>query len=160
MATEFEDDLGRKWLVALTTQSAKRIKAAVKVIDQNGNEVPFDLIDSSMIQVTMQVLRSKYGVVAETMWALVRPQCDAKGVTEEQFQEGMIGDALDRATTCIEEELVNFFPSGLRKVAAKMFRKSEEMRAQAYKEAEKEVDNLKIEELSGKESTKQPELSA
>ncbi len=159
MATEFEDGLNRKWTVALTTAAAKRVKAAVKVIDLNGNEVPFDLIDSSLIQVTMQVLRSKYITVAETMWALVSPQCQEKGVTEEQFHEGMVGDALDRATTCIEEELVNFFPSGLRSVAAKMFRKSEEMRVQAYKEAEEEVDKLKIQELSGKASMKQPASS-
>lgn len=159
MATEFEDDLGRKWLVALTTQSAKRVKASVKVVDLNGVEIPFDLIDSSLIQITMQVLRSKYLTVAETMWALVSPQCNEKGITEDQFLEGMIGDALDRATTCIEDELVNFFPSGLRTVAAKMFRKSEELREQAYKDAEKEVDSLKIAELSGKESTKQQALS-
>ena len=132
----------------------------MKVIDLNGNEVPFDLIDSSLIQITMQVLRSKYGVVADTMWALVRPQWDSKGVTEDQFQEGMIGDALDRATTCIEEELVNFFPSGLRTVAAKMFRKSEELRIQAYKDAEKEVDKLKIVQPSGTESTAPQESSA
>ena len=161
MATEFVDSLGRSWIVSLDFAAAKRVKATVKITNEEGEEIPFDIIDAGAIGLTMQALRSRYLTVGETIYAICRPQADQKGVSEEQFLEGVAGDSLDEAADVIEDELVNFFPRSLREVAKVMFRKAKEVRAKALTQAAENLDQVIEESLqgSGVLDSKQPELS-
>lgn len=161
MATEFTDSLGRSWIVSLDFAAAKRIKASVKITNEASEEIPFDIIDAGAIGLTMQALRSRYLTVGETMYAICRPQADQKGVTEEQFLEGVVGDSLDDAADVIEDELVSFFPRSLREVAKVMFRKAKEVRAKALQQAAENLDQAIEDSLaeSGVLVTKRPELS-
>jgi hypothetical protein len=162
MSTEFKDSFGRSWTVALDFAAAKRVRGAVKVADEKGIEVPFDIIDAANIGLTMSVLKSKYSAVCETLYQICKPQADEKGVTEAQFLSGCYGDSLDEAAKVIEEELILFFPKSLREVLKLMFKKSDEIREKALAEAGSNLAEVTLENLnqSGQSHTKPQESLA
>ena len=121
---EFRDDQGGKWQVSLTVSSAARVKDLVRVVlpPKSADEpapteaVPFDIIDAGEIARTFQVLRSNFSALGETLAALLLPQIVQKGLTKEQFLDGLKGESLEQGGLAVEEELVGFFPPRLRGV--------------------------------------------
>jgi hypothetical protein len=162
MAREFRDDQGRPWLVSLTVESAKRVKASVKVAGEDGKELPFDLLDTAVINQTITVLRSQFIVVGEVLCALLDKQLTDRGITPDQFLEGLRGDALDEARKVVEQEWIDFFPNSLRKMIGLMARKMTEVQQTMMDHAEAQLERVTVEALiaqSGAASTKQPESS-
>ena len=140
---EFKDNEGRPWHVSLTVSSAKRVKDLVRVVlpPKSADEpaptepVPFDLIDAGEIARTFQVLRSNFSALGETLYAILLPQIIQKGLTQEQFLDGLRGESLEHGGVAVEEELIAFFPPRLRGVvtslAARMTELAEEVTRQA-----------------------------
>jgi hypothetical protein len=140
---EFKDNEGRPWHVSLTVSSAKRVKDLVRVVlpPKSADEpvpteaVPFDLIDAGEIARTFQVLRSNFSALGETLYAILLPQVIQKGLTQEQFLDGLRGESLEHGGVAVEEELIGFFPPRLRGVvtslAARMTELAEEVTRQA-----------------------------
>ena len=101
---EFRDHEGRPWHVSLTVSSAARVKDLVRVVlpPKSADEpapteaVPFDLIDAGEIARTFQVLRSNFSALGETLAALLLPQIIQKGLTKEQFLDGLKGESLEQ----------------------------------------------------------------
>lgn len=162
MAKEFRDDQGRPWLLALTVEAAKRVKGSVTITGEDGKTIPFDLVDTAAINQTITVLRSQYLVVGETLCAILSRQIHEKGLTPEQFLDGLRGDALDDATKALEEELINFFPKSKRKMIALIAEKMEEVQTVMMLQAEAQLEAANVESLleqSGALSTKPLESS-
>lgn len=162
MAREFRDDQGRPWLVSLTVESAKRVKACVQIVNEEGKQVPFDLLDTAIINQTITVLRSQFIVIGDVLCALLDKQLTDRGITHEQFLDGLRGDALDEARKVVEEEWIDFFPNSLRKMIRLMAQKMTEVHQIMMSRAEAQLENVTIEALvaqSGEQSTKPLESS-
>jgi len=162
MAREFRDDQGRPWLVSLTVESAKRVKASVKVAGEDGKDKPFDLLDTATINQTITVLRSQFIVMGEVLCALLDKQLADRGITPDQFLEGLRGDALDEARKVVEQEWIDFFPNSLRKMISLMARKMSEVQQTMMDHAEAQLESVTVEQLieqSGAQSMKLPESS-
>lgn len=172
---EFRDDQGRPWMVALTVASAERVRGLVTIdvtedVDQpdgtvkrQTRQVPFDLIDAGTINRTLEVLRSNYGKIGEILYAICRGQVEERKLTKEQFLDGLRGDSLEAAQRALEEELVDFFPPGLRKMVGLMVAKVREMAATLMSQAEAELETTTVDQLlerSGTLSTSAPESLA
>ena len=94
---EFRDDQGRPWQVALTVASALRIRdnVTIDVVDEATGErkaMPFDMVDAANISQTFQVLRSQYAKIGEILYALLTKQVETKGLSREDFLDGLRGD--------------------------------------------------------------------
>lgn len=141
---EFRDDQGRPWRVSLTVSSASRVKDLVRVVlppktadDPPPTEaVPFDLIDAGEIARTFQVLRSNFLAVGETLYALLLPAVSEKGLSKEQFLDGLRGESLEAGSAAIEEELISFFPPRLRGVVSSLSARMAELAAELTTQAE------------------------
>ena len=141
---EFRDDQGRPWHVSLTVSSAARVKDLVRVVlpPKSADEpapteaVPFDLIDAGEIARTFQVLRSNFSALGETLAALLLPQIEQKGLTKEQFLDGLKGESLEQGGLAVEEELVSFFPPRLRGVVTALSARMTELAETVTKQAE------------------------
>lgn len=141
---EFRDDQGRPWHVSLTVSSAARVRDLVRVVPppRTADEpaptepVPFDLIDAGEIARTFQVLRSNFAAVGETLYALLIPQIDEKGLTREQFLDGLRGESLEAGGLAIEEEIIGFFPPRLRGVVSSLAARMTELTAEVTRQAE------------------------
>ena len=141
---EFKDNEGRPWHVSLTVSSAARVKDLVRVVlpPKSADEpapteaVPFDLIDAGEIARTFQVLRSNFSALGETLAALLLPQIDQKGLTKEQFLDGLKGESLEQGGLAVEEELISFFPPRLRGVVTALAARMTELAETVTKQAE------------------------
>ena len=141
---EFKDNEGRPWHVSLTVSSASRVKDLVRVVlpPKSADEpapteaVPFDIIDAGEIARTFQVLRSNFSALGETLAALLLPQIEQKGLTKEQFLDGLKGESLEQGGLAVEEELVSFFPPRLRGVVTALAARMTELAETVTKQAE------------------------
>ena len=157
---EFRDNEGRPWRVSLTVASAARVRDLVRVVlpPKGDGEpaptepTPFDLVDAGEIARTFQVLRSNFAAVGETLYALLMPQIDEKGLSREQFLDGLRGESLEAGGLAIEEELIGFFPPRLRGVVSSLAARMTELTAEVTRQAEAAL-------TSGGSSTSVPESS-
>ena len=141
---EFKDNEGRPWHVSLTVSSAARVKDLVRVVlpPKSADEpaptdaVPFDLIDAGEIARTFQVLRSNFSALGETLYAILFSQIEQKGLTKEQFLDGLKGESLEQGGLAVEEELVSFFPPRLRGVVTALAARMTELAETVTKQAE------------------------
>ena len=171
---EFRDDQGRPWMVAITVAAAERVRGLVTVdvtedVEQSDGSVsrqtrkaPLDIIDTSSIANTLQILRSQYGTVGEVLYAICRKQADEKKVSREDFLDGLRGDAIEAGVKAIEEELVDFFPPRLRKMVGLLATKMDEVAAEMLGQAEARMQAAtaaSLLEQSGTPSTK-PQASS
>jgi hypothetical protein len=172
---EFRDDQGRPWMVAITVAAAERVRGLVTVdvtedVEQSDGSVsrqtrkaPLDIIDTSSIANTLQILRSQYGTVGEVLYAICRKQADEKKVSREDFLDGLRGDAIEAGVKAIEEELVDFFPPRLRKMVGLLATKMDEVATQMLDQAEARMQAAtaaSLLEQSGTPSTKPQASSA
>ena len=156
---EFRDDEGRPWRLALTIGAAMRVRdmvtIEVAVEDEDGKptaarkSVPFDIADVAAIGQTFQILRSQFVKVGEVLYAILCAQVDEKGMTKEQFLEGLRGDSLDAARTALESELADFFPQRLRKMVRLIGAKMEIVSAKMLDRAEAEMEKATAASLAG-----------
>jgi hypothetical protein len=137
----------------------------VDVVDEESGErkaVPFDMVDAANISQTFQVLRSQYAKIGEILYALLTKQVEAKGLSKEDFLDGLRGDSLDAATKALEGELVDFFPQRLRKMIGLLATKMDEVQNEMLGRAEAGLEKATVESLagaSGMPSGKPPESS-
>jgi len=172
---EFRDDQGRPWMVAITVAAAERVRGLVTVdvtedVEQSDGSVsrqtrkaPLDIIDTSSIANTLQILRSQYGTVGEVLYAICRKQCEDKKISREDFLDGLRGDAIEAGVKTIEEELVDFFPPRLRKMVGLLATKMDEVAAEMLGQAEARMQAATASSLleqSGTPSTKPQASSA
>ena len=104
----FKDNADRQWEVAINVATIKRVKGLLDV----------DLMGSMQGEL-LKKLVSDPVLLVDVLYVVCKPQAEAAGVTDEQFGEAMAGDAIERATTALLEELVDFFPSPRDRARAK-----------------------------------------
>jgi len=158
---EFRDDQGRPWQVALTVAAARRVRDNVTV-EAEGQKVPFDIVDVASISTTMQVLRGQYTTLAEALYYVLVAQVEAKGLTQDQFLDGLRGDSLDAGAKALEAELIDFFPERLRRMVGLLAAKMDEASSELMAKAEKAMSEATVSDLleaSGTPSTRPQESS-
>lgn len=158
---EFKDSEGRPWQVALTVASAGRVRDLVRVtpppVDGAAEaERPFDIIDAARVAETFQILRTNYAAVGESLYAILLPKVQDRGLSKEQFLDGLSGEALDAGARAIEEEIVDFFPPRLRGMVGALRQKMLELAEAVVTKAEADVKAMS---LSGMSSGPVPESS-
>jgi len=159
---EFRDDQGRPWQVALTTAAAMRVRDNVKR-QVDGEDKPFDLVDFNAIGDTLDVLRGGYVTIAETLYWVLINQINQKGISKDDFFDGLRGDCMDEAARVLEEELVDFFPSRLRGVVQAVAAKGHEatdVQLRTMTDKINQLDPQKLLEQSGMPSGSVPASSA
>jgi hypothetical protein len=172
---EFRDDQGRPWMVAITVGAAERVRGLVTMdvtedveqpdgtVSRQTRAAPFDIIDTSNIANTLQILRSQYGKVCEVLYAICRKQCEDKKISRDDFLDGLRGDAIEAGVKAIEEELVDFFPPRLRKMVGLLASRMDDLAAELTAKAEAGLEAATLESLleqSGQPSMRLPESSA
>lgn len=131
----FKDNAGRTWTVTVDVSAVKRVRS---LLDVNLLEV----LDGRLIE----RLAGDPVLLCDVLYALVKPEADAKGITDEDFGRAMAGDAVEHATTALLEELVDFFPQGKRRLLQKALGKLKSWEAKALEVAEKRLESPELDE--------------
>src|SRR6185436_3131861 len=109
----FKDLAGREWLITVNVFTLKHLKDALGV----------DLMRLADGEPPLAVrLATEPVLVCEILYAILKPQMDAAGLTEEQFCQQMGGDQTARAYETFCEGLNDFFQSLGRKELAQVIR--------------------------------------
>jgi hypothetical protein len=96
----FTDSAGRTWTLALTIDAAKRVKSLLDV-----NLLELEAGDPPLLT----RLGTDVILLCDVIFALVKPQADAAGVSDQEFAAALGGDVVLAAQTAFYEELVDFF---------------------------------------------------
>ena len=129
----FKDCEGREWQIAINIATLKRVKETLN----------FDLLDVAQGKELDRLITDPY-LLVNVLYVLCKPQADEHTITDEQFGEGMAGDAIEDATTAMLEELVNFSRRRLRPALTKAMQKMNELEEKAAELIEKMLDDPKI----------------
>ncbi|MBP9032317.1 MAG: hypothetical protein KBG29_00400 [Pseudomonadales bacterium] len=96
----FADNAGRTWTIAINVDVLKRVRG---LVDVN----LLDIIDGKLIE---RLYRDPV-LLCDVVYAVCKPEADARNVSDEDFGRAMAGDAIEQATKVLLEELVLFSPS-------------------------------------------------
>lgn len=96
----FTDNAGKVWTLALTIDSAKRVKSllGVNLLEPEAGEPPL-----------LTRLGTDEILLCDVLYCLIKPQADALGVTDEMFGQALGGDVILAAQNAFYDELVDFF---------------------------------------------------
>jgi len=150
----FTDTAGRTWTVALTIDAAKRVKSLLDV-----NLLELEAGDPPLLT----RLGTDVILLCDVIFALVKPQADAAGVSDEQFAAALGGDVVLAAQTAFYGELVDFFRKLGRGDLAKAVDAQRRMIDLAVARIETRLDKLDleaaVESTLGEPSTNSPPSS-
>lgn len=152
----FKDNQNREWEININVGTAKRIKAAC------GIDVFSLFADEGS---SLQELSQDFVMLVDTLWIICSKQAEARGISEEQFAEGLTGDVIADATNSFLLDIVNFFPEKKKKVLLQVLEKTQkaaetqeeiminQLQSQLDSGAiDKEIERL-LQKSYGKEST-------
>ena len=120
----FRDTAGREWAITVDVNAIKRVMKAP--IENLGEPLKVNLLalvepDSDLLKKVVEYPP----LVCDIAYAILKPQCDEKNVSDEDFGRAMGGDVLEKVLDLILEETVDFFPQGRRTVLRRMLQKSQ-----------------------------------
>jgi len=131
----FNDTQGRTWSVTINVDAIRRVRG---LLDIN----LLDAVEGKLLE----RLVSDPVLLCDILFALVKPEADAKNVSDEDFGRALGGDVLDHATTALLEELVDFFPSGKRTVFRKALDKLKALEGMALETATRRLESTELEQ--------------
>ena len=119
----FRDTTGREWSITIDVNAIKRVMKAP--IEHFGEPLKVNLL--ALVEPGSDLLKKVVDyppLICDIAYALCKPQCDEKNVSDEDFGKAMGGDVLEKVLDLILEETVDFFPQGRRAVLKKVLAKS------------------------------------
>lgn len=135
MQHKFTDDKGREWAIEINLLTVRRMKAG---------GFDFFSLEEKRAAKLQELSRDDY-VLAEWIFANVKPQADERGVGFEDFITALMGDSLYSAREAWEEAYRNFTPTpGMRSALERIAKTKKDMQAHAVKETQRGADNLAI----------------
>ncbi len=104
----FRDSEGRPWNLAINVSTVKRVRSLVGVdlyrLPEDGFKPLGELLGDPCKFV-------------DVLFAIVKPDADAKEITDESFGAALGGDYIEKASDAFVEELIDFFPDERRRKA-------------------------------------------
>jgi hypothetical protein len=119
----FRDTASREWAITVDVGAIKRVMKAP--IEHLGEPLKVNLL--ALVEPESELLKKlvEYPpLVCDIAYAILKPQCDEKNVTDEDFGRAMGGDVLEKVLDLILEETVDFFPQARRTVLKRVLEKT------------------------------------
>jgi hypothetical protein len=97
--TVWTDGRGRQWPMTITVNTIRRVRelAGVNLLS---------VFEGSLLN----QLAEDPELLVNTLYAVCKPLADERNVTDEQFGELLVGDAITEAATALVGGLIDFFP--------------------------------------------------
>lgn len=112
----FKDSKGNIWTVEINVGAIKRVRALCGIDLLNVITVGEDGKPNTEL---LDRLSDDPVLLVDTLYAVCKPDADAKGLTDEDFGRSFDGDSLISAAHALLDGIVDFFPEAKRR----MFRK-------------------------------------
>ena len=106
----FTDNLGRTWTLVVNVVAIKRVRA---LCDVDLNAI-IEVEDGKPSARLLEKLSSDPVLLVDVLYAVCKPECDQKNISDEYFGAAMAGDAIEHATSALLDEVIDFFPEAKR----------------------------------------------
>lgn len=139
--SQFKDSKGTTWTLDITVEAIKRVKSHLGIDLGNihqGNPPQSTQLDTDIV------------LLIDVIYVLLRPQAEAKGVSDVEFGESLGGDAAYAAREAFWRGLIDFFQRFHRADAVAAIGKQMELMERIIREATERIDKISIEEASAK----------
>ncbi|MCL2645442.1 MAG: hypothetical protein FWD61_00385 [Phycisphaerales bacterium] len=135
----FVDNAGRTWTVSINVDTVKRVRdlAQVNLLEVIEGKLLNRLIGDPVL-------------LCDVIYAVCKPEADAKSISDVDFGRSMAGDAIDGATTALLEDLVDFFPQSRRQVLSKALAKLRKFETAALQTVETRLESPELDRLMQK----------
>ena len=129
------DAQGRRWSCAVTVRTIQRVEqlTGVRLLD---------VLDGNLLV----RLSSDPVLLVDVLYAVVKPQADERGVSDEAFAELVVGDTIHHAWEALIQGIIDFFPSDRRAVLKRLWRATERADRAAVEMVRKKISSPAIEE--------------
>ncbi|MBW7904867.1 MAG: hypothetical protein LC135_09675 [Phycisphaerae bacterium] len=152
----FTDNAGRTWTISITVDAIKRVEGLIKGVNLA------NLTDGDPPLLTR--LETDVVLLCDVIFALVKPQAEQVGVSDEEFGRAMGGDAIMAAHDAFWEELTGFFRQLRRTDTARAIEKQAALVKATVEAIEQRVERFDtsavIEKALGGSAGNSPELPA
>ena len=138
----FTDNTGRTWTLVVNVATIKRVRALCGVDLNSIVEVE----DGKPSAKLLERLSIDPVLLVDVLYAVCRPECEQKGVSDEDFGAAMAGDAVEQATDALLDEIVDFFPAAKRKAFQRILSASRRFGEAARRRLEATLADGRIED--------------
>ena len=138
----FTDNLGRAWTLVVNVATIKRVRALCSV-DLNSI---IEVEDGKPTTKLLERLSTDPVLLVDVLYAVCKPECDSKNVTDEDFGAAMAGDAIENATSALLDEVIDFFPAAKRLAFRKILSASRRFEQAARTRMQTMLEDGKFEE--------------
>jgi hypothetical protein len=129
----FTDNAGRVWTLAVNVAAIKRVRA---ICDVDLNSIVEMDADNKPSAKLLERLSTDPVLLVDVLYAVCKPEADAKNIGDEDFGRAMAGDAIDHATAALLDEIIDFFPEAKREAFKKILSATRRFEAIARKRME------------------------
>lgn len=133
MGKGFTDTEGRTWDVSVNVSTIARVKSLCGVNLLEAVETGSKLLDD---------LSGDPVMLCNVLFAIVKPQADARGITDEAFGSALGGDALASATEAFVQAIIDFFPKARRDVLTRAFDRAKQILTKREAAVEAKLDQI------------------
>ena len=112
----FTDNTGRAWTLVVNVATIKRVRALCGVDLNSIVEVE----DGKPSAKLLERLSGDPVLLVDVLYAVCKPECDQRGVSDEDFGAAMAGDSVEAATDALLDEVIDFFPETKRRAFRKI----------------------------------------
>ncbi|MFO0839600.1 MAG: hypothetical protein U1D55_13875 [Phycisphaerae bacterium] len=135
----FNDNAGRTWTLAVNVDAIKRVEGLIKGVNlanlTHGDPPLLTRLETDIV------------LLCDVIFALVKPQADQLGVSDEEFGKAMGGDAIIAAHDAFWEELNGFFRQLRRTDTARAIEKQAALVKATVAAIEQRVETLDLEDV-------------
>lgn len=131
---KFNDSKGRTWAVKLDAPTIRAVRTT------------FDGLDlASRDCTTYDKLANDPVLLVDVLYTICEKQATAAGVSDVDFGEALVGDAIDHACSALLEGLLDFLPQRTRALLTAIAKKNEKIRDHAIARAMEAINNPDLE---------------
>jgi len=130
--SDFVDELGNNWSLRIDINAIRKVRSKRGI----------DLAKVISSQDELNRLVDDPCMWVDVIWDLIEEQAKSKSVTEEMFAHGLLGDAIERATSALLQAIVDFFPTSRREILQRLLMKVKQMEATKLQKVSEAVDSL------------------
>lgn len=153
-STTYTDAKNRKFTVIISTAALKRMRSMANfTLDSIFSISDDNDAEKKKIMERYQAFLDDDIRVSEVLYAVLKPDCDAANISQDQFDEGLQGEANAAAIMALHQAITDFSPPrrkqflrGVKMALAKLEKAANAYGRRMDKEAEKLTDE-KIEEI-------------
>ena len=138
----FTDSLGRAWTLVVNVATIKRVRALCGV-DLN---TIVEVEDGKPSAKLLERLSGDPVLLVDVLYAVCKPECDQRNVSDEDFGAAMAGDAVEQATDALLDEVIDFFPAAKREAFRRILSASRRFGEAARQRMEAMLADGKFEE--------------